>query len=195
MTVAGDERSAMTVMRRGRGVCRWAWCITVFTFALSAPRAPAQSDPLEAAVKATYLYKLPEFVSWPPGSMPSDNFMLCVVGHDTITDLLEQAVQGQTVQDRRIMLQRYNEIDANPGCQLMYVAGSAIPSVATVLSVVRGTPVLTVTDGQTQQGAIGMINFILVQGHVRFEINRNAAVASRLEISSKLLTLAVRTLQ
>jgi hypothetical protein len=56
-------------------------------------------------------------------------------------------------------------------------------------------PVLTVTDGQTQPGATGMINFILVQGHVRFEINRNAAVASRLEISSKLLTLAVRTLQ
>jgi hypothetical protein len=195
MTVAGDDRSAMTVMRRGSGVCRWVWCIAVFTFAFAAPRAPAQSDPLESAVKATYLYKLPEFVSWPPGSIPSDNFMLCVVGHDPITDLLEQAVQGQTVQDRRVMLQRYNAIDANPGCQLMYVAGSAIPSVATVLSVVRGMPVLTVTDGQTEPGAMGMINFILVQGHVRFEINRNAAVASRLGISSKLLTLAVRTLQ
>jgi hypothetical protein len=185
----------MRGMRRARGVCRRAWCIAVCTIALWAQPAPAQSDSLEYAVKATYLYKLPQFVAWPTGAMPADSFMLCVIGRDAVVDLLEQAIQGQTVQDRRVMLQRYTALDANPGCQLMYVAGSAAPSVAAVLSLVRGMPVLTVTDGQTQPGATGMINFILVQGHVRFEINRNAAEASRLEISSKLLTLAVRALQ
>jgi YfiR/HmsC-like len=52
--------------------------------------------------------------------------------------------------------------------------------------------VLTVTDGAADPDNRGIINFVISDGRVRFEIDNLAAEASRLTISSKLLSLAVR---
>ncbi|MBW4090910.1 MAG: YfiR family protein [Proteobacteria bacterium] len=152
--------------------------------------ARASDSALEYAIKATYLYKIPQFVSWPPGTLPPTAFRLCVVGRHPFGGVLDQAVRGQMVQQRPIVVRRYRTITANPGCQLMYVAGSADQSVASVLAMVRGQPVLTVTDGQTDRKARGIINFVLAQGRVRFQISARAAAANGLAISSKLLSLA-----
>jgi YfiR/HmsC-like len=158
---------------------------------LPAPAGAGDREALEIAVKATYLYKLPQFVSWPAGSLPSTSFVLCVIGRGPFGSLLDQAVAGQKVQQRPIVVRHYRVIDANPGCQLMYVAGSAAQSVASELAAVRGTPVLTVTDGQQVRSAEGIVNFVLVDGRVRFQINQGGAGANGLVISSKLLSLAV----
>jgi len=50
--------------------------------------------------------------------------------------------------------------------------------------------VLTVTDGG-RGGDVGIIQFVMEDGHVRFDIDEAAARASGLSISSKLLSLAV----
>ncbi len=51
----------------------------------------------------------------------------------------------------------------------------------------KGTPVLPVTDASDTPG---MIDFVLVQGHVRFRADDAAAAEAGLTISSKLLDLA-----
>jgi hypothetical protein len=73
---------------------------------------------------------------------------------------------------------------------MMFVTGSAEQPVAQALAAVRGTPVLTVTDGQTVADALGIINFVLADGRVRFEIDQGSAAGNGLTISSKLLSLA-----
>jgi hypothetical protein len=156
------------------------------------PAAAHADDTLESAVKATYLYKLAAFVAWPPGALPANSIVICVVGNDPFGGVLDQAVAGQTVQQRAIVVRRYGTIAGNPGCQLMYVAGSDTQPVASVLAAVRGAPVLTVTDGQSDASTAGTINFVLQDGYVRFEIDPRMAAQSGLNISSKLLSLAVR---
>lgn len=166
-----------------------AW-FSVWLLATLWPGCGHADDTLEYAVKATYLYKLAAFVAWPPSALPANSFAICVVGNRPFGTLLDQAVAGQTVQQRPIVVRRYATITGNPGCQMMYVAGSDAQPVADVLAAVRGTPVLTVTDGQGD--AAGMINFVLQDGYVRFEIDPQMAAQSGLNISSKLLSLAVR---
>src|SRR5581483_8974891 len=79
----------------------------------------------------------------------------------------------------------------DPGCTVAFAAGSAA-QVAADLAALHGSPVLTVTDGATDPAATGIINFVVVDGRVRFEIDARAAAANRLTISSKLLSLATR---
>ncbi len=154
-------------------------------------QAWADSGALEEAVKATYLYKLAQFVNWPPGSLASGPFTLCVVGQGPFGPLLDHAVAGQTVQQHPIIVRRYASVAANSGCQLMYIAGPNSQLVASVLAKTRGSPVLTVTDGQDNSSA-GIVNFVLQNGYVRFEIDPRAAAENGLSISSKLLAVAVR---
>lgn len=153
-----------------------------------APRAAAA--PLELAVKATYLYKLVPFVEWPATAFatPSSEFNLCVVGDDPFGDLLDRAVTGQRAGEHPIVVRRSAQV--SPGCHILYAAGSPAQPVRAILDTVRGAPVLTVTD-QGREDAKGIINFIVQENKVRFEIDDRVAMESGLAISSKLLSLAV----
>ncbi len=163
--------------------------VGVLAFACLASAATAQ-DTLETAVKATYLYKLAPFVEWPSRAFesPLAPVEICVVGDDPFGSVLDRAVAGQRAGSRSIFVRRLAVAHGREGCQIMYLSGSHAQSAAQALKTVRGEPVLTVTDGG---GARGMVDFVLVEGRVRFRIDDRAAAESGLRISSKLLGLAV----
>jgi hypothetical protein len=153
----------------------------------------AQEGSLERAIKATYLYKFVPFVEWPKTvwSAPTSPLVLCVAGDDPFGQVLDEAVAGQAAGPHPIALRRLSIVTRESGCNLLYDAGSPAQTVADALAAVRGTPVLTVTDAERNGGAKGIINFVILGNHVRFEIDDAAAAENGLVISSKLLSLAV----
>ena len=153
-------------------------------------RAQAQESGVETAVKATYLYKFPPFIEW-PAAAPSAIFTICVIGTDPLGRILDAAVAGQQVKGRPIVVRRVSAVADYAGCQLAYVTGSEAQSVPVILAALRGRPVVTVTDGARDGQSKGMLNFVVVDNRVRFEIDDRAASAAGLAISSKLLSLAV----
>jgi hypothetical protein len=175
---------------------RWptGWAAIALGLTLLAPAlgARAQESP-EIAVKAAYLYKLAPFVSWPAASFAgvADPFGICVVGDDPFGPVLDQAVAGQHVDGRAVVVRRMAKADRKTPCQIMYVAGPPT-SAKDALQAVAGTPVLTVTDGLAPAG---IVDFVMDQGRVRFRLNDQAAAENGLTISSKLLSLAVSVTQ
>jgi hypothetical protein len=161
--------------------------------ALAGTRAFAQSSTIEYPVKATYLYKFAPFVEWPPGTFaaPSDPLVLCIAGVDPVGELVDEAAKGQTVGGRAILVVHQWTPAREARCHILYVASRGLPAQA-ALDSVRGTPVLTVTDSAHDPRAQGIINFVVQDNRVRFEIDPNAAADNHLVISSKLLNLAVR---
>jgi hypothetical protein len=164
--------------------------------ALLAASAWAQNQgvSLELAVKATYFYKFVPFVAWPSSVFPSPSspIALCILGDRIFGDLLDRAVNGQQVDGRPIEIRLFPTVTDNPGCQIAYVSGSAAQSAAEILALLRGTSVLTVTSSAPDGRASGIINFVIEDNRVRFEIDTKSAAANGLVISSKLLSLAVR---
>lgn len=184
-------------MRRRTSLHRWhcsvLWSIGWLAAFAHLPSARAQGQSLEYAIEATYIYKFAPFVDWPSPAteFPDGAFTLCVIGGDQLGTALDRAVSSQQVAGHPIVVRRYVSVSRNPGCAVMYVTGPAA-RVAAVLVAVRGTSVLTVTDGATDPAATGIINFVIVDDHVRFAIDNRAAEANGLTISSKLLSLAVQ---
>ena len=153
----------------------------------AAPAMAAPAPTLEAAVKATYLYKFAPFVTWPGGD-PSQAFNICVVGDDPFGAQLDRAVTGQSYNGRPIQIVRLAAVTAQSPCAIAFLGGSATQSVAAGLKVLHNTPILTVTDeGQPA----GIIAYEMQDDHVRFRIDQGAAEDGGLVISSKLLSLAL----
>jgi hypothetical protein len=152
---------------------------------LSATPAPAQAL-LEQEVKATYLYKLAPYVSWPAD--PGASFNICVVGTDPFGDVLDRAVAGVEVARRPIMVRRVAVANRDAPCQIAYLGGSSAQSVKEALRLLQGAPVLTVTEGPASPG---IVDFEVMAGRVRFHIDDEMASQSGLTISSKLLGLAL----
>jgi hypothetical protein len=167
--------------------------LLVVLLAAVAARGQTQSSSLELAVKASYLYKFAPFVEWPAGSFasPTAPLVLCVVGASPFDDLLDRAISGQHMGDHPIALRRMPTADRRAPCHILYAAGSATQPAEAVLAASRGSPVLTVTEAENDPQHAGIIDFVLVDNRVRFNINTTAAAENGLVISSKLLNLAV----
>ncbi|HEV7371774.1 YfiR family protein [Arenibaculum sp.] len=168
-----------------------ALALAVIASAFAGPAAASEQS-LEYAVKATYLYKLAPFVEWPAHAHDpqTGTIDLCVVGEDPFGDTLDRAVAGQQLGGRPFAVRRMRVLDPRARCHVMFLGGSAAQT-ADALRMARGMPVLTVTDAVADPAAMGIVNFVVVDGRVRFEIDAAAAAQNGIAISSKLLDLAV----
>ena len=166
------------------------------SFALAWPWTAAGADDpgaLALAVKAAFLVKFEPYVIWPAEAFPAADspFNLCVVGGAPFGALLDRAAAGQGVAGHKIAVLRLTAVQAEAHCQMIYIATADAAGLRQVLASVAGTPVLTVTDSVTDPADKGMINFVVADNRVRFEIDAGAARRAGLDISSKLLSLAV----
>lgn len=166
-----------------------SWTITL----APALAMAAEHTSLEYAVKAAYLYKFGNFVEWPAAAFEnaSSAVNLCIVGEDPFGDTLDKVVQGQHIGERPIHVRRLKTVTRESGCQILYVGGADTERVAQTLEAVRGANVLTVTDAADTGRSESVIDFVIKDDHVRFNIDTHAASLNGLAISSKLLGLAL----
>jgi len=174
--------------RSRKDLIGWSFLLALV---LAAIPAQAEDHSLEYAVKATFLYKFASFVEWPQGSFETDSspFNLCVVGGDPFGGRIRDAVAGQSVGRHPIVLRQLATVEPRSNCHAMFVSGSRSQTASEALSVVSGTPTLTVTDSALGRTA-GIIHFVIVNDRVSFDIDNDAAARNRLVVSSKLLELA-----
>jgi hypothetical protein len=154
---------------------------------LAAPAAAA--EPAEFAVKAAFLSKFGFYVEWPPNALGSGPLVLCVIGDDPFGSQLDEAVAGQQVGGRSIVVKRLKSAVRDAGCHIAYVGSEPRPGAAS--ESLRGSPTLVVTDAHTSPASGGAIHFVLRDNRVRFTIDDEAAAQSGLNVSSKLLSLAL----
>lgn len=143
---------------------------------------------LEHAVKATYIYKVIPFVTWPKDNA-SAPVEVCIAGHDAVSELIPRAVDGQTAGGKPIAVHDVTPDEPLGGCTVLYAAEGDEAGRA-ALQAARGKPILTVSDGGLQTNPHGIFAFDVVDGHVRFDIDQALAAKADLAISSKLLSLA-----
>lgn len=150
------------------------------------------ADSLEFAVKAAFIYKFASYVEWPTSSFASPNspFLICAIGDDRVSALMDQAAAGQQVNTHPITVKHLQHATPNSDCDVAYVAGADRQAVASELEALRKAPVLTITDADQAPDAAGIIGFTVRDNHVRFNIDDALASAGGLVISSKLLSLA-----
>jgi hypothetical protein len=156
----------------------------------------ANSSPgsLEMAIKASYLYKFAPFVQWPPRAFAStaSPLRICVAGDDVLSALVGEAVRGQRMHDHPMIVAHFATADAASMavCQILFLGNGVQPATDTLRGV-AGQPVLTVTD-RDRGGSGGIIQFVTQGSRVRFAVDVAAANSAGLQISSKLLGLALQ---
>jgi hypothetical protein len=171
------------------------WTIALVTAVAVAACVRAEAEPLAAEVKAAYLAKFAPFVVWPPAvfAAPAAPLSLCVLGDDPFGPVLDHMAASESVGGHPVVVRRMAHLDADSGCQIVYLGGSSAQSRAAALKAVDGLPVLTVTDADDgDDGGRGIVHLVLIDGRVRFQIDDERARRSGLAISSRLLALAAR---
>lgn len=180
-------------MRRGppeRIRLRWRAALAVLIF-LCATLAYGQR-PSEYQIKAVFLYNFAKFVDWPTEAFPTSTapIQLCLLRDNPFGSDLQQVVEGKAIAGHPVTITVVTSERQARSCHILFISATQSKQAKQLLDGLRGASVLTVgeTEGFAREG--GIINFVLADERVRFEVNHKAAGQARLSISSKLLVVA-----
>lgn len=142
----------------------------------------------EYAVKAQFLANFALFTEWPASTGPE--IVICLYGGDPLGPSTAR-IDGRKVGGRVLTTRRLHALGEIAQCRMVFVPRQAAASTPAVLAAVRGKPIVTVaeSEGAAQQGM--MINMLLRNDKVGFEINLEAARQAGIGFSAKLLGLAI----
>lgn len=157
----------------------------------AAPGPAGAQQALEHDVKAAFLYNFIRFIEW-PGEVPREGepFRLCVVADRTMKRAIQQTVEGESVRGRPLIVAQPQQPQDAQQCQILFVGRSEHQRASRLLAAVRDLPVLTVGESArfVEQG--GVIEFVLQENRVRFDVSLPGAQRSNLKLSSNLLRVA-----
>ena len=173
-------------------------CLLVMLLgAILAPTSHAQSaaEALEVRIKAAFVCKFAGYVEWPAQvfARPDSPIVIGVVGPDSVIDELGRTATGLSADGRPLVVRKFQRGDPPASAHVVYVANSEESRLPETLAALKNQPVLVVTESNHALALGSMINFVVVDDKVRFDIALQAAEASRLRISARLLGVA-RTL-
>jgi hypothetical protein len=144
----------------------------------------------EYQVKAAFLYNFAKFVQWPSEAFQTSTepIAICVLGQDPFGRSLADTVAGRAIEGRPIIVRHVSDIKQAAGCHVLYIASTENKRSPAILADIK-PGILTVGDSDISGTGV-VINFRLDDGKVRFEIDVDAAEREKLQISSRLLSLA-----
>jgi hypothetical protein len=150
--------------------------------------------PTEYQLKAAFLFNFAKFVEWPPAAFASNTspIVIGVLGQNPFHDDLAQMVRNKTIDNHPLVIQEFRALAEATNCHILFVSTSEKDRLPEILKALKGASVLTVgeMDHFTESG--GMINFVIKENKIRFQINSDQAAKAGLKISSKLMSLALR---
>jgi hypothetical protein len=170
-------------------------CLSLLWLLLAGGLVRAQvAPPTEYQLKAAFLFNFAKFVEWPQAAFASNNspIVIGVLGQNPFHDDLKQMVRNKTIDNRPLVVQDVHALAEATNCHILFVCSSEKDRLPEIFKALKGASVLTVgeMDHFTESG--GMINFVIKDNKIRFQINNDQAAKAGLKISSKLMSLALR---
>ena len=175
---------------------RWVALPAAFFLLLAWAGKPtgAQTADEEYRVKAAFIFHFAQLVDWPPEKPTgTDNsLVLCTLGQDPFQGMLEGTVAGKAIGNRILRIRHLGEPQEMQACQIVFLGRSQSKRIPMLVATLHNAPVLTVGETAGFLDAGGMIDFLLEDNKLRFEVNLDAAESADLKIGSRLLVLAQR---
>lgn len=150
------------------------------------------TTPAEYEIKAAFLYNFAKFIEWPPqtGQGEPDAFVITILGQDPFDGVIDDMLQGKTVNSRRVVVRRASRADDVRSSQILFISDSERAQLADILKRFANTATLTVGESDRFAERGGIICFRMEKDRIRLDINLAVAERARLRISSELLKLA-----
>ncbi len=146
----------------------------------------------EYAIKAAFLLNFGRLVEWPEDADPARSgvVVIGVFGEGPAYEGIREGVREMTVRGLSVATRRVRTLAELRGCHMLFVTAHAGLLESEMLRQSQRERVLTIGEspGFTKRG--GIINFFTQNQKTRFEVNRSAAEAAQLRLSSRLLRLA-----
>ena len=160
---------------------------------LTVPAVASRTDVNARQLTAATIVSLLRLVSWRAADAAAPPLTVTVVGDAVLAQALREAVQGQRVDGRPVVIavaSTVAEAAATRGPAVVVLASSHLREAATAARLLEARGVLTIGEGGGMSEAGLVLGVYLSGDRIRFDANTAAASRAGLTLSSHLLRLA-----
>jgi hypothetical protein len=160
---------------------------------LAEESASAQGGLSEYDLKAAFVYQFLAYVTWPEAKPADGRVIIGVLGANELAGNL--AALARETDGTRVIEVRTLAADADPrDLHVLFVAADVAAEAAALLQSASANGVLTVTE-TVPRSPHSIINFEVIGGKVRFDVALDLARQNDMDISARLLQVALRVVE
>ena len=152
---------------------------------------PDQGEEANAHLKVIFIYSFTKYIEWPAESKLG-NFVVGVFGtNPVLLGELNKMASSKTVVSQKIEIKTISSATDASKCQIVYILPDNSGQLNEVVTKVKGSNTLIVTEktGLSKQGA--GINFVFVDDKLKFELNKPNIENHNLKVASVFEAMAV----
>jgi hypothetical protein len=141
-------------------------------------------------VVANIIYRFTKYVDWPDNKKSGD-FIIGVIGEPPLFDALNTFITNKTVGSQKLVLKKISRSDISFNCHILFIGDDDAGSLKKIAALTRGAPILLISESAGLALKGSCINFVVVNDHLKLEINKNAIEQRGLSIATELLSLGI----
>ena len=168
------------------GDTTWPICISVLSL-LSFFASYAQRE-TDYKVHANIIYRFTKYIEWPDYNAPGD-FVIGIAGDTELYNELEHFVENKTVGSKKIVVRRISYAEDSHNCQIMFISEDKSRYLKKIAEITKGTPTLIVSESGGLASKNSCINFVIVNEHLKLEINKSNILQHNWNVANELLSL------
>lgn len=155
----------------------------------------ADHKALESQVKAAFLERFTRFVTYPERTNIyniDEPFQIILLGENSFGKTLEEVYRKQKILNKPVSIKYAKKLSELDSANLVFISQSYSGKLEDVINYLADKPILTVSDtkGYCERGV--MINLLILDNNLSFEINEKTVSKSSLKMSHLLLQKAAR---
>jgi hypothetical protein len=170
--------------RRAKG---WPLAVLLAVAGGSLAAAAVPADLSEYQVKGAFLVNFIRLVEWRPARPIAGVLPVCVLGDSPIAEVLD-TLASTPVKGRTLLVRRLTDLQRLASCEVLFIGSSWNELDAVARAVPSG--VLTVSEIDTDDKVSSVINFIVEEHRVAFDVNLAVAARAHVEPTARLLGVA-----
>lgn len=163
--------------------------VLFFAGLLAMGMARAQERP-NHEIHAAMVFNFIKYVQWPDEGSGGD-FVVGVMGEDEVFNTLKAWYDGKPKGAKKYVVKKLSSADDAASCHVVYLGKSKSKEFENIKNTITGKPVLTVTDGSGLGQKGSCINFKVVDGKLKWELNQGTFTSSNLKVSGQLSSMSI----
>ena len=168
-----------------RGICAVVACLILAT------STPVMQQLPDASLRAAYLFNFARYTEWPATALPTNAALTICTDDEAVGAALTEAVTGKSINNHPLAARHLAGAADAKGCQVTYLRRLSVAEVRRLSPGFASASVFTVVDSAELMRAGAVAHFFIEDRRLRFAIHLPHATSAGLQLSSRLLSLAV----
>ena len=151
--------------------------------------AASQDKPMHE-IHAQMMFNFIKYIQW-PNEADGGEFVVGVMGEEDVFNTLKAWYDGKPKGAKKYVVKKLTSPADASTCSVVYLGKSKSKEFENIKVASAGKPILTITDSFNLGQKGSCINFKVIDGKLKFELNQTAVTGSSLKVSSALSSMAI----